>query len=118
MRTRESVPAREASSMITSCPRVNVVPWSWWLVHHLAVFSVAIPRSSASTWAATADGASPTTDPLPCSASHAFRSALIAVVLPAPAGQDHRDEDRKSTRLNSSHVSSSYAVFCLNKKQT
>src|SRR5690625_6709495 len=27
---------------------------------------------------------------------------------------DHRD--RKSTRLNSSHVASSYAVFCLNKK--
>src|SRR5699024_2024764 len=27
-----------------------------------------------------------------------------------------RDEDRKSTRLNSSHVSISYAVFCLKKK--
>src|SRR5699024_5801640 len=26
------------------------------------------------------------------------------------------EEDRKSTRLNSSHVSISYAVFCLNKK--
>src|SRR5439155_7104490 len=26
--------------------------------------------------------------------------------------------DRKSTRLNSSHVASSYAVFCLEKKQT
>src|SRR5207249_12188808 len=26
------------------------------------------------------------------------------------------DQDRKSTRLNSSHVSSSYAVFCLKKK--
>src|SRR5699024_11279412 len=26
------------------------------------------------------------------------------------------EEDRKSTRLNSSHVSSSYAVFCLKKK--
>src|SRR5690625_5395116 len=26
--------------------------------------------------------------------------------------------DRKSTRLNSSHVASSYAVFCLNKKKT
>src|SRR5699024_12337720 len=26
-------------------------------------------------------------------------------------------EDRKSTRLNSSHVSSSYAVFCLKKKR-
>src|SRR5690606_41213531 len=27
-------------------------------------------------------------------------------------------EDRKSTRLNSSHVKISYAVFCLNKKTT
>src|SRR3989442_6107180 len=27
-----------------------------------------------------------------------------------------RDEDRKSTRLNSSHVRISYAVFCLKKK--
>src|SRR5207249_6065289 len=26
--------------------------------------------------------------------------------------------DRKSTRLNSSHVSTSYAVFCLKKKMT
>src|SRR5690554_7652512 len=27
------------------------------------------------------------------------------------------DKDRKSTRLNSSHVRSSYAVFCLKKKK-
>src|SRR5699024_12844204 len=27
------------------------------------------------------------------------------------------DQDRKSTRLNSSHVSISYAVFCLKKKK-
>src|SRR5699024_12710438 len=27
------------------------------------------------------------------------------------------DQDRKSTRLNSSHVSISYAVFCLKKKR-
>src|SRR6266540_7127333 len=27
-------------------------------------------------------------------------------------------DDRKSTRLNSSHITSSYAVFCLNKKKT
>src|SRR5699024_12862878 len=27
-------------------------------------------------------------------------------------------QDRKSTRLNSSHVSNSYAVFCLNKKNS
>src|SRR5689334_24087611 len=29
----------------------------------------------------------------------------------------HREEDRKSTRLNSSHSSISYAVFCLKKKK-
>src|SRR5204863_5687731 len=28
------------------------------------------------------------------------------------------DEDRKSTRLNSSHVEISYAVFCLKKKKS
>src|SRR3712207_9583358 len=29
----------------------------------------------------------------------------------------HRGEDRKSTRLNSSHANISYAVFCLKKKK-
>src|SRR5437899_10039229 len=29
-----------------------------------------------------------------------------------------RDRDRKSTRLNSSHLGISYAVFCLKKKKT
>src|SRR5689334_23692858 len=31
-------------------------------------------------------------------------------------GVSHRVRDRKSTRLNSSHSSISYAVFCLKKK--
>src|SRR5690625_2080399 len=30
----------------------------------------------------------------------------------------YSEEDRKSTRLNSSHVAISYAVFCLKKKKT
>src|SRR5690348_17748101 len=30
----------------------------------------------------------------------------------------YRETDRKSTRLNSSHPSISYAVFCLKKKKT
>src|SRR5690606_41095174 len=30
---------------------------------------------------------------------------------------DHLGQDRKSTRLNSSHVKISYAVFCLKKKK-
>src|SRR5690349_25140214 len=38
----------------------------------------------------------------------------------AVQGRLHVDgpEDRKSTRLNSSHVEISYAVFCLTKKKT
>src|SRR5437868_8612511 len=35
--------------------------------------------------------------------------------LAHPGGKTER-QDRKSTRLNSSHVSISYAVFCLKKK--
>src|SRR6267143_4386406 len=35
---------------------------------------------------------------------------------PNPGSQCRRRRDRKSTRLNSSHSSSSYAVFCLKKK--
>src|SRR5690606_41420885 len=31
---------------------------------------------------------------------------------------ERRQQDRKSTRLNSSHVKISYAVFCLKKKKT
>src|SRR5699024_12102580 len=33
-------------------------------------------------------------------------------------GEATQETDRKSTRLNSSHVSISYAVFCLKKKKT
>src|SRR5699024_11762262 len=34
-----------------------------------------------------------------------------------PDKETQREIDRKSTRLNSSHVSISYAVFCLKKKK-
>src|SRR5699024_12613754 len=42
-----------------------------------------------------------------------------ARLLPVPLDELERREqrDRKSTRLNSSHVSISYAVFCLKKKK-
>src|SRR3989442_9676723 len=51
-----------------------------------------------------------------------FRSAhrrhLATVPHPGPAGRrGARRGDRKSTRLNSSHVRISYAVFCLKKKK-
>src|SRR5207302_8319674 len=40
------------------------------------------------------------------------------VALAADAEDASRALDRKSTRLNSSHVKISYAVFCLKKKKT
>src|SRR5207302_3343263 len=49
------------------------------------------------------------------------REKAAAAMIPAERakkqkfGRDHRD--RKSTRLNSSHVKISYAVFCLKKKK-
>src|SRR3712207_9016663 len=39
-----------------------------------------------------------------------------AVAAAPPQGVAFRREDRKSTRLNSSHANISYAVFCLKKK--
>src|SRR5437660_6770119 len=47
------------------------------------------------------------------------RLYLYTVSRPEGAGRDEAAEatgDRKSTRLNSSHVAISYAVFCLKKK--
>src|SRR2546422_7915303 len=41
-----------------------------------------------------------------------------ACINAGPGVSKTRDEDRKSTRLNSSHGYISYAVFCLKKKTT
>src|SRR5690606_40755194 len=38
-------------------------------------------------------------------------------VLSFDLNQNNNQKDRKSTRLNSSHVKISYAVFCLKKKK-
>src|SRR5438045_8371026 len=51
-----------------------------------------------------------------------FRSARPLPRLPGPAGRSRGRapeivQDRKSTRLNSSHLGISYAVFCLKKKK-
>src|SRR5690606_40883077 len=46
----------------------------------------------------------------------------VAIALPPNVDVDdlvsQGVQDRKSTRLNSSHVKSSYAVFCLKKKRS
>src|SRR3989454_1468696 len=41
--------------------------------------------------------------------------AVLGLEGGGPAQQQYRHEDRKSTRLNSSHLVISYAVFCLKK---
>src|SRR5699024_12119628 len=45
------------------------------------------------------------------------RMGPAAAGCPSPAVNRPQPEDRKSTRLNSSHVSISYAVFCLKTKK-
>src|SRR3712207_7039102 len=47
----------------------------------------------------------------------AGRNGLGALVVAGGRGRRGGDEDRKSTRLNSSHANISYAVFCLKKKK-
>src|SRR5256885_7551661 len=58
---------------------------------------------------------------------HGIEAARVDVEVVHPAlrdveprhpGQRERDLDRKSTRLNSSHLVISYAVFCLKKKKS
>src|SRR3712207_7466934 len=52
-------------------------------------------------------------------AAAAARPRVVPVVVASTAQSRAADapEDRKSTRLNSSHANISYAVFCLKKKQ-
>src|SRR5690606_41590993 len=48
---------------------------------------------------------------------HKFLARAVAGIAPEPAVNAFLGfKDRKSTRLNSSHVKISYAVFCLKKK--
>src|SRR5256885_8611094 len=45
------------------------------------------------------------------------QSAELTNIFPILPWNNPPDEDRKSTRLNSSHLVISYAVFCLKKKK-
>src|SRR3712207_7519268 len=56
--------------------------------------------------------------------AHALRRVVVLpeeaqdlVARDALGVEDDEHEDRKSTRLNSSHANISYAVFCLKKKK-
>src|SRR5690606_41915495 len=49
-------------------------------------------------------------------ARHLHQGAPHRIVRGDPGLREGQGTDRKSTRLNSSHVKISYAVFCLKKK--
>src|SRR5438876_1784594 len=87
--------------MFSSC-------WSRALVIPLFFFFV-LPRPPSSTlFPYTTLFRSETAPPPPRTA--------VSGHAPRPSSVAGRDGDRKSTRLNSSHPSISYAVFCLKKK--
>src|SRR3712207_7537791 len=58
------------------------------------------------------DGVGPAARPVPSAVHHVGRGPRGGRLRARPL----RREDRKSTRLNSSHANISYAVFCLKKK--
>src|SRR5690606_40203264 len=94
-RVRPSVPTRRSSdlnSAATRCSMATVTPAPRPAADHAAVWF-------GKTWIAESGTFS------------ARNSLLVSVCGSAPAGSD-----RKSTRLNSSHVKISYAVFCLQKQ--
>src|SRR5699024_11350506 len=88
---RHSFPTRRSSDLFTS--QLTAI---WKLINAYRKIGPAIVRDIA----------------LYTNESEDFVSAIILYVLPQFEGLD-----RKSTRLNSSHVSISYAVFCLKKKK-
>src|SRR5438874_10222496 len=53
----------------------------------------------------------------PSTAKYSIRCRSVGVAAAQTSAEGDGLTDRKSTRLNSSHVEISYAVFCLKKKK-
>src|SRR5690606_1542121 len=71
------------------------------------------PGGAAGGNAAAGDGGGSRATRLKRLLEHLEESALHTIQLePVSSFADAMDRDRKSTRLNSSHVKNSYAVFC------
>src|SRR5688572_32475166 len=84
------------------------------LHRHLRIASIlAIAAMSLAACGDAADLTAPTYRPQPVAPS-AMRAEVLATVDLESGTMTF--EDRKSTRLNSSHSQISYAVFCLKKK--
>src|SRR5687768_18370512 len=88
--------------MIRRPPRSTLFPYTTLFrsLHSGQVFSVA-----------------PGAAPEPWHVGHSSFTSSCTGTLPPSAAVRNGTEDRKSTRLNSSHGYISYAVFCLKKKK-
>src|SRR3712207_7260871 len=90
---------------------------------HIGFFFLMIRRPPRSTlfpyttlFRSVVDGAEPRLAPHgACPLAKARLHPGVPAVVPGVVGVEH-PQDRKSTRLNSSHANISYAVFCLKKK--
>src|SRR3712207_7995584 len=98
-------PPRSTLFPYTTLFRSGPVPSSFWLIRptYASVMTVSIPCLDLDShrFRDLRDPHSTTHD----------RGAVVGDVQPVD-----RPQDRKSTRLNSSHANISYAVFCLKKK--
>src|SRR5690606_39801179 len=74
-------------------------------------------RAARASARAHARGAAPVAVRSAALRPEAFGRRVRALPLGEPVCRKVLPEDRKSTRLNSSHVKISYAVFCLKKKK-
>src|SRR5690349_24254274 len=91
--------------MIRRPPRSTLFPYTTLFRSNVEKRSIALERL------APRSEASPKKAPLACTPERSATSRLASLKLA------RRRIDRKSTRLNSSHVEISYAVFCLKKKK-
>src|SRR5690242_21426557 len=74
---------------------------------------ISLPRHGSVTSGRPWETCAPATD-----GGHGSSAAFaISAARSGPGGTLSPGPDRKSTRLNSSHMSISYAVFCLKKKK-
>src|SRR5699024_12262224 len=92
-------------SLIVPPPRYSLFPYT-------TLFRSATP------WRSTPAAPRKSPRPGPSATKHGWRPTMAAWSNTCPRATTCAfPPDRKSTRLNSSHVSISYAVFCLKKNQ-
>src|SRR5256885_5259010 len=97
--------------MIRRPPRSTLFPYTT-LFRSLPVKAATKRATSGWVRSDSAASCSPTAQP-------SVRSASAAAIERSRSAETWRSSsDRKSTRLNSSHLVISYAVFCLKKKKT